>query len=94
VGCSKNNSEKDCIDAKLEEFDMVKYEEQEIDCQFFLELYHYKNKQYFLLINHCVDMAWSPIDCDGNGICNDLSSFECIKFNNEAERIGIIGIDS
>jgi len=87
IGCSKNsNIENDCIDTKLEELEMVKYDGEEIGCQLFLELFHYKNKQYFLLGSHCADIDTAPIDCDGN-IINDWT-----KFYNSAESIGIIGI--
>lgn len=95
TGCSKDDFIKsDCIESMLSENNMVEYNGQEIDCKFFLELYHHKNKQFFLLGNHCADMISYPTDCEGNIICEDEEDFECQFFYANAKRIGIIGIDN
>lgn len=94
VGCSKEKEpEISCIDSVLEEHGMIEYTDQEIGCSFFLELYHYKNKEYFLLGSHCADVAGDPVDCEGNGLCGeDGSAFQCERFDDNAELIRIVGI--
>jgi hypothetical protein len=93
IGCSKNDSQNsDCIESMLEESNMIEYNGQEIGCKFFLELYHHKNRQFFLLGNHCADMISYPIDCEGKKICENDEDSECKDFYKHAERIGIIGI--
>jgi hypothetical protein len=93
-GCSKDDYLKsDCIETKLIELNMTKYNDQEIGCKCFLELYHFRNKQYFLLGNHCADMISYPIDCDGNKLCENGDNLECEIFYFTAKRIGIIGIE-
>ncbi len=95
LGCTKNNEiVNDCIDVKLEEFNMVKYEEQEIGCEFFLELYIFRNKQYFQLGSHCADIVFNPTDCDGNNICGNKGRLNCSsrRYYKKRVRIGIVGI--
>lgn len=79
----------DCIADKLAEFDMVEYQGQEMSCKLFLTLFYYNEKQYFLLGNHCADMATCPFDCDGNELCE---SAEATDFNQNAVQLAIIGI--
>ncbi len=71
---------------------MVKWEGQDIGCEFFLVLYEYRNKQYFVLDNHCADLISNPVDCNGNKICNDIQDFDCRNYYKESKRIGIVGI--
>ncbi len=93
VSCSKNDKiEIDCIDEKLEEFDMVHFSEQEIDCKMFLQLFHHENKQFFKFGGHCVDMISYPFDCDGNTLCENEQDAACIAFENNADFIKIVGI--
>ena len=94
INCSTDESTGfDCIKSKLIKLDMVEYTGQEVDCKFFLELYHFKNKQYFLLGNHCADIIAYPTDCDGNKLCENEQNSECRQFYENANRIGIIGIE-
>lgn len=95
IGCSKDDYIKsDCIESMLIESNMIEYNGQEIGCKSFLELYHYKNRQFFLYGNHCADMWSYPVDCEGNKLCENGEDFKCRSFYNKAERIGIIGIDA
>ena len=94
VGCSEDDGvERDCIESMLGANNMVAYNGQEVGCNSFLELYHYRNEQFFLLGNHCADMVSFPVDCDGNALCEDLGDAECRDFFSNAERIRIVGID-
>jgi len=94
ISCSSDeNTELDCINSKLEEFDMIEYSGQELSCKSFLELYKFKNKQYFLLGNHCADIISNPIDCDGNILCGNEDNSECEEFFINANLIGIVGIE-
>ena len=93
TSCSKNETIKsNCKESTLEEFNMVEYNDQEIDCKFFLELFHHEKKEFFLLGNHCADMISYPTDCNGNTLCENGEDSECRKFYKSATRIGIIGI--
>ncbi len=92
-GCSSDDSvDADCIEDTLESLDMVSYTGQDINCEFFLELYHFENKQYFVLGNHCADMIAYPTDCEGNQLCVDEQDRKCRNFYDKAERIGIVGV--
>lgn len=65
-GCCKHEEIKiNCIEDKLKENDMAKYQGEEIGCKFFLSLYEYDNKQYFLLGNYCADMVSYLTGCYG-----------------------------
>lgn len=91
-GCSKEiGIDQDCMQEVIAKHEMVEYDGREIGCQSFLELYHYKNKQYFVLNNHCLDMIIYPVDCDGNRLCIE-DDFQCRRFWRKAELIEIIGI--
>ncbi len=93
LSCSKDKSTQfECINTTLEEFEMVAFEGQDMGCKFFLELFHYNNKQYFLLGNHCADMISYPTDCEGNTLCQNAQNSECLAFYRNAKNIGIIGI--
>ena len=81
-----------CVEQVLETNGMVKYEQQELGCNTFLELYKFNGQQYFLLNNHCADMVFYPFDCSGNKLCEMEEDQNCIKFYETAEHIGIIGI--
>ena len=83
---------KDCQEAFLAEHDMVSYKGEEVGCKYFLALYEYKNKQYYLLNNHCTDMAPYPADCNGNRLCEEGESNTCNDFFEDAKYIGIVGI--
>lgn len=86
-GCLKVDKIKsECLNSLLTEMDMIEYNSQEIGCKYFLELYHFQNKQVFLLENHCVDMISEPFDCEENII-------SCDSFHDRAKRIGIVGIE-
>ncbi|MFT4664582.1 MAG: hypothetical protein ACI9RM_001092 [Ulvibacter sp.] len=93
IGCGKDDSQEvDCVTAKLEALNMLEYEDQEISCQFFLRLYEYNEKQYFLLDNYCADIIAYPTDCEGNKLCEAELDSDCNEFYQSAVEIGIVGI--
>lgn len=93
VSCSRQDDDlTDCAIDKVKELDMVLYIGQEIGCEFFLELYQYNNKQYFLVGSHCADIESYPFDCDGNQLCGGDEDQNCTSFYRNAHRIGVIGI--
>ena len=94
IGCSKEEAIiSDCIDTTLSEYNMIEFDGQDFGCKFFLELFHYDNKQFFVLGNHCADMISFPFDCAGNTICEDGEDAKCRDFYANAERIEIIGME-
>lgn len=71
---------------------MAKYQGEEIGCKFFLSLYEYDNKQYFLLGNYCADMVSYLTGCYGKKLCENGEDKECKDFFENAKFIGIVGI--
>jgi len=69
LSCSldSNNNTSDCIVEKLVEYGMIEYTEQELGCNFFLEMYDYNGDQYFVRNNHCADIAFLVTGCEGQG---------------------------
>lgn len=93
LACSKEADIKsDCLNDVLQQKGMVKYQGEELGCNMFLELYHFKAKQYFIINNHCADMSAFPYDCKGNNLCKDYYNPDCLRFSREAEYKGIVGI--
>lgn len=93
TGCSEDDTIKAiCTEQMLSEHKMIEYNGQEVGCKSFLELYHFRNEQFYLLGNHCADMISYPTDCDGNILCENEMDATCKDFYENAERIGIIGI--
>jgi len=93
ISCSKNDEiELNCLNAMLSDSDMTEYQGQEIGCNFFLELYHYDQKQYYLLGNHCTGLISYPTDCEGNRLCENRDDNKCRRFYKKAVRIGIVGV--
>lgn len=91
LGCSEDEIiEENCVTSVLTENDMVEYNGQELGCKFFLELYHYKKKQFFVLGSHCADILPHAMDCEGNIFCKDS---ECKDFFANAKKIGIVGVN-
>jgi hypothetical protein len=93
--CDKEDEIK-CIDDCAEEYlvqnGMVRYQGEDVGCKFFLNLYEYQNKQYFLFGNHCADMISYPTDCDRNKLCETGVDTNCKDFYKNAKFIGIVGI--
>lgn len=79
----------------LESYDMIAQTSlsPEGHCKFFLELYHFRGKQYFSLGNHCVSMVIFYNDCDGEILCDGENDFKCNRFLDSATRIGIVGVE-
>ncbi len=91
--CNKEQViENNCSEVQLGQLGMIGYSGQELECRFFLELYHYQNKQYYILGNHCADLISYPTDCDGNTFCEEMNERNCTKFYKKAVKIGIVGI--
>ncbi len=87
--CVSENQEvfTDCVAEKLEQNDMIPYDGEILDCEFFLTLHLYDNKQYFILDNHCVDMIIYVINCNND----TLSVTQESNFFREKETVDIIG---
>ncbi len=93
TSCDKEAVTTDCLEQALTDFNMVSYTGQELGCNFFVHQYTFRNKQYYMLDNYCVDMTVSPIDCDGNTICDGNNSLLCENFFSNAIYHGIVGVD-
>lgn len=89
VGCSKStDSIVDCEEKILNDLEMVKYEDQDLECKFYLDAYHWHGRSWFILNNNCADIAGPTFDCEGNDSCD----FDCENFQRDAKFLGIIGI--
>ncbi|NDK54427.1 DUF6970 domain-containing protein [Pontibacter fetidus] len=94
-GCGKKEEVTcidDCMESYLEQNEMVSYKGEEVGCKFFLSLYEYQNKQYYVLDSHCSDVAINPTDCNGNTLCETGNEKECNEFFKKTKYIGIVGI--
>lgn len=92
LSCKEEEVIKDCIDDYLEQIGMIRYNCEEIGCKFFLNLYEFESKQYFLLGNHCADIISYPTDCEGKTLCTQQLEYNCEAFYKKAVFIGIVGI--
>ncbi|GJM34741.1 MAG: hypothetical protein DHS20C18_37420 [Saprospiraceae bacterium] len=91
--CSKEEQvDVNCVNEMLERLEMEPNRGQEIGGAFFVDLYVYNNKQYFLLGSHYADMASFPIDCEGNSLCGVGNLDACNDFYTNAVYLGITGI--
>ena len=94
-GCDKKEEVTcidDCIESYLKQNEMVSYSGEDVGCKFFLSLYEYQNKQYYVLYRHCADVAINPTDCNGNTLCENGNGKVCNEFFEKAKYIGIVGI--
>jgi hypothetical protein len=94
-GCDKKDEVTcidDCMESYLKQNEMVSYKGEEVGCKYFVSLYEYQNKQYYVLDNHCVDVAINPTDCNGNTLCETVNGKVCNEFFEKAKYIGIVGI--
>ncbi|WP_296622957.1 hypothetical protein [Marivirga sp.] len=91
LSCNNDEVLKSCTDNKLEEYNLVPYNGQELDCNVILELYLYKNQQYFQLYNPCEYILTYPFDCENNVVCGKENQMSCNTFFDQAEYIGVIG---
>jgi len=92
TGCDQEEVTVDCLEQTLSDLDMVPYSGQDIGCTFFVHQYTFQEKQYYLLDNYCVDAAYSPVDCEGNSICNGDNLQLCNDFYSNAVYHGVVGI--
>ena len=83
---------KNCIAEVVLQYNMVKYEGQELGCRSFLVLYEFNEQQYFLWNNHCTDSVSYPFNCNGESLCENGESSECSSFYKTAKYVGIVGI--
>lgn len=91
LSCTNDEILKNCTDSKLEEYNLEPYNGQELDCNVILELYLYKNQQYFQLYNPCEYILTYPFDCENNVVCGQKNQMSCNSFYDLAESKGIIG---
>lgn len=90
LSCTKEDASP-CIVKLLSDLDMKLYVGQDLECQWFLQLYTYEGHQYGSLGNHCVDMiAPMVFDCDGLNVCENTS--KCSDILGQGTYHGIIGI--
>ncbi len=82
----------DCLETYLQQNGMVSYKGEEVGCKYFVSLYEYQNKQYYVLGNHCADVANNPTDCSSNTLCGTGNEKVCGEFFEKAKYIGIVGI--
>ena len=81
----------DCLEQKLEDFDMVPYNNEDIGCAFYVELLVLNGTQYYHVDSHCADVQANLQDCWGTQYCNDDTSDLCTSIYANAERLGIVG---
>lgn len=83
----------DCVNHFLNEFGMVKYENQTIPCTTsYLVMFEHNESSFAVLHNDCADLVPQLlVDCNGNELCltSEMGCFEMIQ---DATRIGIIGV--
>lgn len=98
-GCDKeeaftclDNCIDDCLETNLKQNGMARYKGEDLGCKYFLSLYEYQNKQYFMLNNNCADIEINPADCHGNFFCKSGDPKACSRFFDKAKYIGIVGI--
>lgn len=93
LGCSEDAIERDCIDEKIHEYDLIPYEGETLNsCDFRMELYVLENKQFFNVYQPCTYNLTYPKDCDGNIACCSESDGESWNdFYENASYEGIIG---
>ncbi|AKD03680.1 hypothetical protein POKO110462_02405 [Pontibacter korlensis] len=96
-GCEKEDEvtcKNDCLDSYLKENGMVSYKGEELGCKNFLSLYEYQGRQYYVLENHCADVAVAPTDCEGRPLCGSGDEESCSEFYQNAKYIGVVGIEA
>ncbi len=89
--CKEHEGFNSCTQSKMEEYDLLPYDGQEIDCDHILDLYVLNNQQYFHLYNPCLYVLTYPVDCEGNLACGKEGQVSCDTFYELAEYQGTIG---
>ena len=93
ISCNDQfNVEEDCLTNKLEDLGMIKYSNQSIDCEFYVELWIFNSIQYYHVDSHCADVEANLQDCYGYQVCVEEESALCTEIYQNAEKIGIVGI--
>lgn len=90
--CEKELEVFDCLDAKIEELDMIPYDGGIINCEFYLEQYEFLGDQYYSLGSHCADVEFNLTDCNGLTKCENSDSAWCENFFEHATNNGIVAI--
>ena len=85
VCCTKIQLKLECTTQKLSEQDMIKYEWQDLECKTFLELYNIDGEAYYALNNHCADIIFRLVDCEGV----ELSNYN--NYNHDKDFVSIVG---
>lgn len=77
AGCEKKSEPNNeaCIEAFLKANNMVRYTGQTLSCTLFASLYELDGQPYFALGNHCADMIFQPVDCNGKSY-TPISDFD------------------
>jgi hypothetical protein len=61
------------------------------DCRFFVHLYEYDASHYFIMDNYCLDLIATPLDCDGEPLCDTEDFVNCDIFEGSVY-IGVAGV--
>ena len=82
--CKKDKcfeTESDCYSSYLQIHNLIPYTDQNIGCNFYVNLFEYENELYFQSEHPCLLMMALPItDCEGNDICTEESEIDCDHF--------------
>ena len=92
IGCEKENDLEVCIEKFIVSNDLIEYRDQEIGGKFYYELNSYDGGYFFSVGHHYIDFVAIPQDCNGNEICVDLTTDECLDLFDQARNLGIIAV--
>ena len=92
ASCEKETLD-NCQSHLIQLFDMKPYHGENIECEFFLDLYSFNGDDYGVLNSKCADIVPTVINCEGENICQNHQSNDCRQFWDLAKFQRIIGIE-
>lgn len=90
--CTKESEMDICIEDFITSNDLVKYTGQEIEGEFYYELYSYDEGFFITVGHHYIDFVAIPQDCEGNELCEDPFDEDCLKLFDQARHLGIVAV--
>ena len=93
VGCSDINTLGDCRQEFMEKFKMVPFTGEDPGCKNTLSEYDLFGKKFIALGNHCADVIFVPIDCEGKKLNRPGNFAEQTLFDRFAKDKGIFAVD-